>query len=139
MRSRSRTTARVAVMGSRNRLGARSSRVNPRAPEPRACSPRADTPLVITAPARTIPVINTREDTRVSSTPLPGHPPGLGYDAALMFSDRTRFDLRPNRLAARLAERRAAGAKLIDLTQSNPTHAALPHAAELLAPLAAEA
>jgi aspartate/methionine/tyrosine aminotransferase len=56
-----------------------------------------------------------------------------------MFSDRTRFDLRPNRLAARLAERRAAGAKLIDLTQSNPTHAGLPEARDLLAPLAADA
>jgi aspartate/methionine/tyrosine aminotransferase len=55
-----------------------------------------------------------------------------------MFSDRTRFDLRPNRLAARTAELRAAGAKLIDLTQSNPTRAGLPEAAHLLAPLAAE-
>jgi aspartate/methionine/tyrosine aminotransferase len=56
-----------------------------------------------------------------------------------MFSDRTRFDLRPNRLAARTAELRAAGAKLIDLTQSNPTRAGLPEAVDLLAPLAAEA
>jgi len=56
-----------------------------------------------------------------------------------MFSDRTRFDLRPNRLAARLAERRAAGARIIDLTQSNPTRAGLPQANDLLAPLAADA
>ena len=56
-----------------------------------------------------------------------------------MFSDRTRFDLRPNRLAEKLAERRAAGAKLIDLTLSNPTRAGLPEAGDLLAPLAAEA
>jgi aspartate/methionine/tyrosine aminotransferase len=55
-----------------------------------------------------------------------------------MFSDRTRFDLRPNRLAERLAERRAAGAPLIDLTQSNPTRAGLPEATDLLAPLAAD-
>jgi aspartate/methionine/tyrosine aminotransferase len=56
-----------------------------------------------------------------------------------MFSDRTRVDLRPNRLAAKLAERRAAGAKLIDLTQSNPTRAGLPQPRDLLAPLAADA
>ena len=53
-----------------------------------------------------------------------------------MFSERTRFDLRPNALAARLAERRAAGAQLIDLTQSNPTRAGLAGAPLLLAPLA---
>jgi aspartate/methionine/tyrosine aminotransferase len=56
-----------------------------------------------------------------------------------MFSDRTRFDLRPNRLAERLAERRASGAALIDLTQSNPTRAGLPEARDLLAPLALDA
>ena len=56
-----------------------------------------------------------------------------------MFSDRTRFDLRPNRLAARLAERRAAGAPLIDLTQSNPTRAGLLADGALLAPLASDA
>jgi len=53
-----------------------------------------------------------------------------------MLSDRTRFDLRPNRLAARLAERRAGGAPFIDLTQSNPTRAGLAAARDLLAPLA---
>ena len=56
-----------------------------------------------------------------------------------MFSDRTRFDLRPNRLAEKLAERRAAGAKLFDLTQSNPTRAGLPEVRELLVSLAADA
>ena len=55
-----------------------------------------------------------------------------------MFSDRTRFDLRPNRLAKRLADRRAAGAPVIDLTLTNPTRAGLPEARELLAPLCAE-
>jgi len=53
-----------------------------------------------------------------------------------MFSARTRFDLRPNRLAERLAARRAQGAPLIDLTLSNPTRAGLPDAPELLLPLA---
>ncbi len=52
-----------------------------------------------------------------------------------MFSERTRFDLRPNRLAERLAARRATGATLIDLTQSNPTCAGLPDAGDLLSPL----
>src|SRR3990172_5879544 len=56
-----------------------------------------------------------------------------------MFSDRTHFDLRPNRLAARLAERRAGGAPVSDLTQSNPTRAGLAVASDLLASLADEA
>jgi alanine-synthesizing transaminase len=55
-----------------------------------------------------------------------------------MFSERTRFDLRPNRLAASLAARRATGAPILDLTQSNPTRAGLPQAADLLAPLAGD-
>ena len=53
-----------------------------------------------------------------------------------MFSARTRFDLRPNRLAERLAAHRAEGKPLFDLTLSNPTRAALPDAPELLASLA---
>jgi aspartate/methionine/tyrosine aminotransferase len=56
-----------------------------------------------------------------------------------MFSDRTRFDLRPNRLAESLAARRSAGAPLIDLTQSNPTRVGLPGPRDLLAGLAADA
>ena len=50
-----------------------------------------------------------------------------------MFSSRTRWDLQPNRLAARLAARRAAGARLFDLTESNPTRARLHYPDDLLA------
>jgi aspartate/methionine/tyrosine aminotransferase len=64
---------------------------------------------------------------------------GLHYDGRRMFSDRTRFDLRPNRLAERLAARRAAGQQVLDLTQSNPTRAGLPEPKDLLAPLANDA
>jgi alanine-synthesizing transaminase len=53
-----------------------------------------------------------------------------------MFSERTRWDLRPNRLAERLAARRAAGAPILDLTESNPTRAGLTGPPDLLAPLA---
>ena len=53
-----------------------------------------------------------------------------------MFSERTRWDLRPNRLAERLAAKRAAGARVLDLTESNPTRAGLPYPDDLLAPLA---
>jgi hypothetical protein len=53
-----------------------------------------------------------------------------------MFSERTRWDLRPNRLAERLAAKRAAGAHVLDLTLSNPTQAGLPIPDDLLAPLA---
>jgi aspartate/methionine/tyrosine aminotransferase len=42
-----------------------------------------------------------------------------------MFSARTKWDRTPNRLAAALAEAHAAGSDVIDLTESNPTRAAL--------------
>jgi alanine-synthesizing transaminase len=53
-----------------------------------------------------------------------------------MFSERTHWDLRPNRLAERLAARRAAGARILDLTESNPTRAGLPCPDDVLAALA---
>lgn len=55
-----------------------------------------------------------------------------------MFSERTRWDLRPNRLAERLAARRGAGARVLDLTESNPTRAGLPAPEDVL-PLLARA
>src|SRR5512139_462732 len=54
-----------------------------------------------------------------------------------MFSARTRWDLRPNRLAERLAAKRASGVPVLDLTETNPTRAGLPYPADLLLPLAA--
>lgn len=56
-----------------------------------------------------------------------------------MFSARTHFDRQPNRLAERLAERRARGAPILDLTLSNPTRAGLPAPPDLLAGLASDA
>jgi aspartate/methionine/tyrosine aminotransferase len=53
-----------------------------------------------------------------------------------MFSARTRWDLRPNRLAERLAAKRAAGARVLDLTASNPTRAGLPGPDDVLSSLA---
>jgi alanine-synthesizing transaminase len=53
-----------------------------------------------------------------------------------VFSSRTRWDLRANRLSRALAARRAAGAPVLDLTESNPTRAGLHYPADLLAPLA---
>ncbi len=51
-----------------------------------------------------------------------------------MFSARLRWDLRPNRLAESLAQRRAAGLEILDLTESNPTRAGLSYpAAEIAA------
>jgi len=40
-----------------------------------------------------------------------------------MFSSRFHWDLRPNRLTQLLQARRRAGARILDLTESNPTHA----------------
>ena len=53
-----------------------------------------------------------------------------------MFSERTRWDLRPNRLAERLAAKRASGARVLDLTETNPTRVGLPYPDDVLAPLA---
>ena len=54
-----------------------------------------------------------------------------------MFSSRLNWNLRPNRLSALLEEKRAAGADVLDLTESNPTRAGLAYPqAEILAALA---
>lgn len=53
-----------------------------------------------------------------------------------MFSGRTPASLAPNRLSQLLAERKAAGAPIIDLTVSNPTGVGLPYPhTEILAAL----
>ena len=53
-----------------------------------------------------------------------------------MFSSRLNWDLRPNRISALLDARRRAGAPILDLTESNPTHAGLAYpSAEILAAL----
>lgn len=53
-----------------------------------------------------------------------------------MFSKRTHWDLRPNRLTQVLDERRASGLPVLDLTESNPTAVGLLPPGELLAALA---
>src|SRR5579872_4143107 len=52
-----------------------------------------------------------------------------------MFSRRFPEQWTPNRLTAVLAEERAAGRPLIDLTESNPTRAGFEYPDDLLAPL----
>jgi aspartate/methionine/tyrosine aminotransferase len=49
-----------------------------------------------------------------------------------MFSSRFHWDFRPNRLTQSLAEKRRAGAPILDLTESNPTHAGLAYPAETM-------
>ncbi len=53
-----------------------------------------------------------------------------------MFSSRFHWDLRPNRLTQAIAARRAAGARILDLTESNPTHAGLHYPAEIVSAFA---
>jgi aspartate/methionine/tyrosine aminotransferase len=53
-----------------------------------------------------------------------------------MFSQRTCFDLTPNRLTEALASRRARGELVLDLTQSNPTSVGIPYPQDVLQPLA---
>jgi hypothetical protein len=52
-----------------------------------------------------------------------------------MFSSRFRWDLQPNRLTGLLAAKRRAGARILDLTESNPTRASVAYPAETLSAL----
>ncbi len=54
-----------------------------------------------------------------------------------MFSSRLRWNLQPNPLARLIAEKRAGGARILDLTESNPTRAGFEYPAhEILTSLA---
>jgi aspartate/methionine/tyrosine aminotransferase len=53
-----------------------------------------------------------------------------------MFSSRFHWDFQPNRLSLAIAERRAAGQRLLDLTESNPTRAGLSYPADTVSALA---
>ncbi len=54
-----------------------------------------------------------------------------------MYSSRLRWNLASNPLARLIGEKRASGARILDLTESNPTHAGLTYAAdEILSALA---
>lgn len=54
-----------------------------------------------------------------------------------MFSSRLKWSQRPNRLSALLTEKRLAGARVLDLTESNPTRAGLSYPqAEIMEALA---
>ena len=54
-------------------------------------------------------------------------------------SSRLPRDLTPNRLTAAVARRRASGAPLFDLTESNPTQVGLAYPSDLLVPLGSPA
>jgi aspartate/methionine/tyrosine aminotransferase len=49
-----------------------------------------------------------------------------------MFSSRFHWDFRPNRLTQTLQSRRLAGARILDLTESNPTHAGFVYPPEIV-------
>src|ERR1035437_4034762 len=49
-----------------------------------------------------------------------------------MFSSRFHWDFRPNRLTQLLAEKHREGATVLDLTESNPTHAGFDYPPEIL-------
>ena len=53
-----------------------------------------------------------------------------------MFSSRFHWDLRPNRLTGLLNARRASGAEILDLTESNPTAAGFDYPPDTVAALA---
>jgi len=58
--------------------------------------------------------------------------PGSARPHAGMLSARTRWDLSANRLAKAVDARRRAGARILDLTESNPTRAGLDGPPDLL-------
>ncbi len=49
-----------------------------------------------------------------------------------MYSSRLHWDVRPNRIACTLARKRSEGIAILDLTESNPTHAGLHYPPEIL-------
>ncbi|HLY18112.1 MAG TPA: pyridoxal phosphate-dependent aminotransferase [Bryobacteraceae bacterium] len=53
-----------------------------------------------------------------------------------MFSSRFHWDLAPNRLARLLAEKRRLGARILDLTESNPTRAGFTYPSQIAEALA---
>ncbi len=57
----------------------------------------------------------------------------------MKFSGRLPHDLHPNALTELLREKRQAGAHVLDVTESNPTHAGIEYPAGFLASLGAEA
>jgi hypothetical protein len=57
----------------------------------------------------------------------------------MRFSGRLPHDLRPNALSELLVEKRRAGVRILDLTESNPTHAGIEYPAGFLASLTSEA
>ncbi len=57
----------------------------------------------------------------------------------MTFSHRLPRELRPNALTELLAEKKKAGAPILDLTESNPTHAGIEYPAGFLSCLASEA
>ena len=54
------------------------------------------------------------------------------YNQVTMFSSRFHWDTQTNRLTQALAAKRAAGAPVLDLTESNPTHAGLRYPDEIV-------
>ncbi|MCU1259136.1 MAG: aminotransferase, partial [Bryobacterales bacterium] len=52
---------------------------------------------------------------------------------SVIFSARLNWDTRPNRLSELLARKRQDGVRVLDLTESNPTHAGFRYPGELLA------
>lgn len=57
----------------------------------------------------------------------------------MKFSDRVPHELWPNTLTELLRNKRSQGARILDLTESNPTHAGIEYPAGFLAGLAGEA
>src|SRR5437868_5089742 len=49
-----------------------------------------------------------------------------------MFSSRFHWDLHPNRVTRLLAQKRREGARVLDLTESNPTRAGLIYPPEIV-------
>lgn len=61
------------------------------------------------------------------------HQPDAPHDPDFLFAARTDWQLAPNRLTRLIEERRRKGLPILDLTESNPTHAGFAPGNEILA------
>jgi alanine-synthesizing transaminase len=62
-----------------------------------------------------------------------------GFLRSVRFSTRLPAEMRPNALTELLRAKRQSGARILDLTESNPTHAGIEYPAGFLSSLAADA
>src|SRR5262245_15470699 len=85
-------------------------------------------------PERTLGAARSQKAQSCLSVGAPAPTVLLRYES--VFSRRSSTTFEPNRLSQALAQARASGAPLVDLTSGNPVAAGIPYDARVLAALA---